>query len=85
MACTKHAQRFLDWEDHSKPIYCTVCEIERLRAQLIAAEEVVGWAQAIVTALVTGDVMTGSRLHHKLRDVVIEYRVAAQRAAGGEG
>jgi hypothetical protein len=25
-----HDERFVDWEDHSRPIRCTVCEIERL-------------------------------------------------------
>ena len=25
-----HEQRFTDWEDHSKPIICTLCEIKKL-------------------------------------------------------
>ena len=26
-----HSERFLDWEDHSKPIKCTLCELAYLR------------------------------------------------------
>lgn len=38
MTCTKHAERFLDWEDHSKPIVCAICEIYRLREELETAQ-----------------------------------------------
>lgn len=33
-----HENRFVEWEDHSKPISCVVCEIESVRQRLAAAE-----------------------------------------------
>jgi hypothetical protein len=36
--------------------------------------EVAGWAQSVLTALNVGDVMSGSPLHLKLREVMIDYR-----------
>jgi hypothetical protein len=33
-----HDERFCEWEDHGKPITCTVCEIARLAQRLAAAE-----------------------------------------------
>ena len=29
----QHDERFLDWEDHSKPIVCMKCEVDRLRVE----------------------------------------------------
>lgn len=40
------------------------------------ANEVVSWAQAVLTALNVGDVKRGSPLHSKLREVMIAYRDA---------
>lgn len=34
-----HSEEFTHWEDHSKPIHCCQCEIERLRAHLAACRE----------------------------------------------
>lgn len=45
-----------------------------LTAKTAFAEEVASWAQATLTALNTGDVKSGSLLHIKLREVMIEYR-----------
>lgn len=33
-----HSERFVDWEDHSQPIVCTLCEIARLTERLVADE-----------------------------------------------
>lgn len=38
--------------------------------------EVIGWAQAVLTALNVGAVQSGSKLHLKLREVMIAYRAA---------
>jgi hypothetical protein len=37
-------------------------------------DEVVSWAQACLTALNCGDIAKDSKFHHKLREVMIEYR-----------
>ena len=34
MSNCKHDRRFVRWEDHSQPIICTLCEIERLEKQV---------------------------------------------------
>lgn len=39
-----------------------------------ALEDVMHWAQAVLTALNVGDIRRDSLLHHKLRQVMIEYR-----------
>lgn len=33
-----HDERFIDWEDHSKPIVCLKCENKRLRSALLVSE-----------------------------------------------
>ena len=37
-------------------------------------DEVVSWAQSCLIALNCGDVKKDSKLHHKLREVMIKYR-----------
>lgn len=48
-----------------RDVYC-------LRA--VHAEEVAHWAQAVLTSLNCGDVAKESKLHLKLREVMIDYR-----------
>ena len=45
-----------------------------------AEQEVIDWAQAVLTALNVGDVMSGSLLHLKLREVMIAYRNTQEAA-----
>jgi hypothetical protein len=54
----------------SPPLPCSAAD---------AAQEVVYWAKAVLTALNTGNIEKGSLLHHKLREVVIRHRDAAER------
>lgn len=49
-------------------------EITRLRAIVERLEEVMHWAQAVLTALNVGDVSRESAIHKKLREVMIAYR-----------
>jgi hypothetical protein len=49
---------------------------ERLIREGKAEAEVIGMAQAVLTALNTGDVASESPLHRKLREVMIAYREA---------
>ncbi len=49
-------------------------DVRALDAELTRAEAVVGWAQALLTALNIGYVGTDSPIHKKLREVMIEYR-----------
>ena len=63
-------------------------EVEALKEQLAAREseckrltEVYHWAQALLTALNTGDVQKESLIHKKLRQVLIEYRAALSPSA----
>lgn len=42
--------------------------------------EVIGWAQAVLTALNVSNVQSGSKLHLKLREVMIAYRAANEDA-----
>jgi hypothetical protein len=54
-----------------------------------AEQEVIRWAQAVLTAWNVGDLQKESLLHKKLREVMIAYRVACPRreneAQGNEG
>lgn len=52
-------------------------DVDRLVAMVEAQFEVVGWAQAMLGALNVGDVASGSKLHLKLREVMIAYRAAS--------
>ena len=63
-------------------------EVESLKEQLASREseckrltEVYHWAQALLTALNTGDVQKESLIHKKLRQVLIEYRAALSPSA----
>jgi hypothetical protein len=47
---------------------------DEARKRADAAEEVAHWAQAVLTGLNVGDVQSGSKLHLKLREVMIAYR-----------
>lgn len=49
--------------------------VRELRTKVERLEEVASWAQAVLTALNTGDIASGSPLHLKLREVMIEYRI----------
>lgn len=48
--------------------------VRRLHDQIERLEDVAGWAQAVLTALNTGDVRKDSLLHHQLRTVLTKYR-----------
>jgi hypothetical protein len=48
-------------------------------AAIAATQEVIHWAQAVLTALNVGDVQAGSALHLKLREVMIAYRSATRK------
>jgi hypothetical protein len=48
----------------------------RAEAKLKVATEVCGWAQSLLTALNSDDLPSGSMLHLKLREVMIQYRAA---------
>jgi len=50
-----------------------------------AAQEVVYWAKAVLTALNTGNIEKDSLLHHKLREVVIKHRDAVERETPNAG
>lgn len=47
---------------------------EQKDREITALKEVAGWAQAVLTGLNVGDLHSGSLLHLKLREVMIEYR-----------
>jgi hypothetical protein len=81
---------------HSDGIFDLQDEVSELRAELAAANvrigrllEVMHWSQAVLTALNSGDVFRGSRLHLKLREVLIAYRegddVPARKLGVSEG
>lgn len=53
-------------------------EIDALRKDNARLREVMGLAQATLTALNVGDIKSGSPLHLKLREVLIEYRAALE-------
>lgn len=48
----------------------------------LATDEVVAWAQAVLTALNVGNVESGSHLHLKLREVMIAYRASIHQQGG---
>ncbi len=50
----------------------------------MTAEEVAHWAQAVLTGLNVGDVMSGSPLHLKLREVMIAYRADKPEISGND-
>lgn len=49
-------------------------DIEAALKELEKLREVYAWASAILTALNVGDIRSGSPLHLKLREVLVEYR-----------
>lgn len=49
-----------------------------------ATAEVVAWAQAVLTALNVGDVKSDSKLHLKLREVMIAYRASITEQPNNE-
>lgn len=52
-----------------------------LTPELVAKNlEIISWAQATLTALNTGDVKSGSPLHLKLREVMVENRDEVREA-----
>ena len=57
--------------------------VRELQGKVERLEIVAGWAQAVLNALNTGDIASGSPLHRKLREIMIQYREAAE-AAGEE-
>lgn len=65
-------------EDELQRLKAEVAELEAevaaLEAERTGLKEVVHWAQAVLTALNVGDVLTGSLLHLKLREVLVAFR-----------
>ena len=58
-----------------------LCDECRAASSLAAATaEVVSWAQAVLTALNVGDGKSGSKLHLKLRETMIAYRVECEKS-----
>lgn len=51
------------------------------RSTAAATQEVINWAQSVLTALNVGDVQSGSKLHLKLREVMIAYRDSTSEPA----
>ena len=66
-------------ETHSLDYITVIAAKVTAKLAAVTAEKtrlvtVAGWAQAVLTALNTGDVQKDSSLHLKLREVMIEYR-----------
>lgn len=64
-----------NYYDPAKIIAAAIREAtEQKDREITALKEVAGWAQAVLTGLNVGDLHSGSLLHLKLREVMIEYR-----------
>lgn len=63
------AEKWVEQHRHQVNVYQAECG---------RASEVVGWAQAVLTALNVGDVHKESPLHLKLREIMIAYRAAGE-------
>jgi hypothetical protein len=68
----------------------TAAQVEQIAESLAAVEwrvnrleEIAHWAQATLTALNVGNVESESRLHKKLREVLIAYREQADAERAG--
>jgi hypothetical protein len=64
-----------EWSGDMRVNFTTAINASKvLVKELDKCKEVVGWAQAVLTALNIGDIKSGSPLHLKLREVMIKYR-----------
>ena len=63
--------------DNAKPAFAGTSEAHCSASG--AGQEVIHWAQAILTALNTGSIEQDSPIHRKLREVVIKHRDAVER------
>lgn len=72
----EYAQLSEDMIELHKIAHARAMQIVALEKVIGEAGNVVGWAQAVLTALNVGDVKSGSPLHLKLREVMIAYRKA---------